>query len=81
MCRRGDAFLMDYRLIHRGTANPGSLRRPVLYLSYSRSWYIDTANYLEKNFPALLVHPRLLAEAPPPLRRLLARAGLEQRKL
>ena len=42
---RGGAYLMDYRLLHGGTQNPGVIARPVLYIAYSRPWFRDAANF------------------------------------
>ncbi len=43
--RRGDAYLMDYRVIHGGLANNANYARPILYLVYSRPWFQDTFNF------------------------------------
>jgi len=42
---KGDAIIFDYRVVHRGRANLGELRRPVLYLTSSRSWFRDAQNF------------------------------------
>ena len=42
---RGSCFVMDYRLWHHGTANNSGARRPVLYIVYARSWFIDMLNF------------------------------------
>jgi hypothetical protein len=41
----GDCLLVDYRLVHRGTANRSPNSRPVLYLVYYRHWFRDRVNY------------------------------------
>ena len=41
----GDAIIFDYRVVHRGRGNSASERRPVLYLTSSRSWFRDAANF------------------------------------
>jgi hypothetical protein len=43
--RMGDGFLMDYRLWHFGTMNDGTRLRPILYLVYSRPWFLDEHNF------------------------------------
>lgn len=63
---RGDAYLMDYRLLHGGTANPGPLARPVLYLAYSRPWFRDAANF--RAHPPIRITPEARDALPPPLR-------------
>ena len=40
----GDCLLMDWRLVHGGTANRSSNVRPILYLEYFRQWYRDVIN-------------------------------------
>lgn len=42
--RVGSSLLMDYRLMHGGTANRSQLERPVLYSVYSRPWFRDVNN-------------------------------------
>jgi hypothetical protein len=42
---RGDCFLFDYRLLHHGSANRTEAVRPVLYVTYSRPWFIDVENF------------------------------------
>ena len=41
----GDALLLDYRVMHHGTANRSSRNRPILCLAYSRDWFLDTRHY------------------------------------
>ncbi len=41
----GDCYFMDYRLRHVGTANQSDRPRPILYLIYSRRWFLDRRNY------------------------------------
>jgi len=43
--QKGDAIIFDYRVVHRGRENVGSIRRPVLYLTHSRSWFRDAQNF------------------------------------
>jgi len=45
---RGDAILFDYRVIHRGMANGGSSKRPVVYATYARPWFSDVVNFPEE---------------------------------
>ena len=45
---RGDAYLMDYRVIHGGMANESNFARPILYLVYSRPWFQDTFNFKDQ---------------------------------
>ena len=42
---KGDAIIFDYRVVHRGAGNSADARRPVLYLTSSRSWFRDAANF------------------------------------
>lgn len=41
----GSVVLFDLRLRHRGTANRGRAARPILYMSYVRSWFHDPTNF------------------------------------
>ena len=43
--KRGDAYLMDYRVIHGGMANRSEMARPILYIVYSRPWFRDGFNF------------------------------------
>ena len=43
--RIGDCYFMDYRLRHVGTANRSGGPRPILYLVYSRRWFLDRRNF------------------------------------
>lgn len=47
----GDAYLMDYRLVHAGAPNRTSTARPILYAVYSKPWFRDTVNFI--TFPPL----------------------------
>jgi ectoine hydroxylase-related dioxygenase (phytanoyl-CoA dioxygenase family) len=42
---RGDAILIDYRTLHAGTPNKGTLVRPVVYMVYARTWFFDEVNH------------------------------------
>lgn len=44
----GDVYLMDYRVIHGGTANRCNHARPILYLVYGRPWFHDTYNFTDQ---------------------------------
>ena len=41
----GSVVLFDLRTRHRGTANRGRAARPILYMSYVRSWFQDPTNF------------------------------------
>jgi len=41
----GDCMLTDYTLLHQGLANSSAEARPVLFLSYARSWFQDELNF------------------------------------
>jgi len=41
----GDGLLIDYRLVHAGSANHSQAPRPILYLTYCRPWFRDHVNY------------------------------------
>ncbi len=46
---RGDCLLMDYRLLHQGTANRSEQVRPIMFLSYSRPWFRDHENFKKQD--------------------------------
>jgi len=41
----GDCLLVDYRLLHGGTANCSQSPRPILYNLYCRAWFRDSRNF------------------------------------
>ena len=41
----GSCYLMDYQLVHGGTANTSDIVRPILYLIYYRSWFREIVNF------------------------------------
>ncbi|MDB4346319.1 phytanoyl-CoA dioxygenase [bacterium] len=41
----GDVYMFDYRLKHAGMANHSSLARPILYIVFSKPWWIDPINF------------------------------------
>lgn len=43
--RVGSCMLMDYRLLHAGTANRSDQVRPILYITYHRPWFRDYVNF------------------------------------
>jgi hypothetical protein len=71
LVREGSCVLWDYRLRHGGTPNLSTVPRPLLYMTYCRTWFMDHKNY-RKQAP-LRAPKRFLAELPKDLRPLLAR--------
>ena len=41
----GSCYLMDYQLVHGGTANTSDIVRPILYLIYYRPWFREIVNF------------------------------------
>lgn len=41
----GSCYLMDYQLVHGGTANVSEIVRPILYLIYYRPWFREVVNF------------------------------------
>jgi Phytanoyl-CoA dioxygenase (PhyH) len=70
--REGSCILWDYRLRHSGTPNQSPAPRPLLYMTYCRSWFMDHKNY--RTQVGLRAPKAFLAELPDDLRRVLARA-------
>jgi hypothetical protein len=47
--RRGDVLIFDYRILHRGRANVSDADRPILVLTYAKSWFKDVCNFPKKS--------------------------------
>ena len=77
--REGSCLLWDFRLRHGGTANQGSLPRPLLYLTYCRPWFVDHKNFSEDNpkQKPLLARKAFLSGLSQQHRRLMARVHEE----
>ena len=70
----GDCLLMDYRLVHYGSANRSEHVRPILYNIYWRPWFYDYMNY-EKQ-PRLRLSRDAFEQLPEEHRHLFAQATL-----
>ena len=68
--KMGDMFLMDYRLIHAGTANRSSQARSILYIVYSRPWFREDLNFSEQ--APIKLSSKQFKKIPKPLRYLFA---------
>lgn len=66
--RKGDCMLMDYRLLHEGTANTSEQVRPILFLGYTRPWFKDYENF--KKQTRLMIDAEVRAGIPEPYRSL-----------
>lgn len=62
MAKQGDAYLMDYRVIHGGMANRSDVARPILYIVYSRPWFRDGFNFKSQN--AVSISKKQLKKVP-----------------
>lgn len=69
----GGCYFMEYRLTHGGTENRSHAVRPLLYLVYSRPWFLDERNFY--SVPALRLSPESYARVPEGLRPLLLHAS------
>jgi ectoine hydroxylase-related dioxygenase (phytanoyl-CoA dioxygenase family) len=77
LVRVGSCVLWDFRLVHAGTPNRGAVPRPLLYLTYCRSWFVDDGNFNTKDNPKqkpLLAKSDFLSGLSEPHQRLLVRA-------
>lgn len=79
----GSVTLHDMRVFHRGAAKTTGPVRPLVYISFHRSWHKETYGYEHK--PQLLVSPAMLQRLPEAYRPLFVWAlhlngtnGLEQ---
>ena len=41
----GDIYMFDYRVKHSGMANNSNYARPILYIVFSKPWWIDPSNF------------------------------------
>lgn len=46
--QRGDCMVLDYRTLHAGMPNQSTLPRPILYMVYSRRWFFDDINHINR---------------------------------
>jgi hypothetical protein len=69
----GTAYLMDYRLAHRGLANPVDRLRPIMTLVYARPWFSDSMSFYD--IPRLNVPAATHASVPDELRALFPSHG------
>lgn len=67
---KGDCLLMDYRLLHQGTANRSSRVRPVLFLGYTRPWFRDYENFRRQT--RLIIKPDARGKIPVAYRHLFS---------
>jgi len=51
--KAGQAILFDYRLKHRGLGNASSSERPLIYITYSRPFFLDVYNFDQKRYSVL----------------------------
>jgi len=58
----GDAYMMDYRVIHGGLANDSDQPRPILYLVYGRPWFRDGFNFSSQ--PAVQISKKQRKKVP-----------------
>ena len=58
----GDAYMMDYRVIHGGLANDSDRPRPILYLVYGRPWFRDGFNFSSQ--PAVQISKKQRKKVP-----------------
>lgn len=68
--RKGDVYLMDYRVVHGGTANRGEFPRPILYVVYCRPWFRDGFNFSDQ--PPISISDSQLKKLPKESRRLFS---------
>ena len=71
----GDVYLMDYRLVHAGTPNLSEKPRPILYIVYSRPWFMDTYNFGERRERAVIIPMEEYAKVPERYRHLFKGAS------
>jgi ectoine hydroxylase-related dioxygenase (phytanoyl-CoA dioxygenase family) len=75
--REGSCILWDFRLVHGGTPNRGTVPRPLVYLTYCRPWFLDHKNFNVTSNPKqkpLIVKEDFLTSLSAQQQRLLSRA-------
>ena len=70
--RKGDVYLMDYRVVHGGTANLSEFPRPILYVVYCRPWFRDGFNFSDQ--PPISISNSQWKKLPTESRRLFSTA-------
>ncbi len=75
--KMGDVYLMDFRLIHGGTANRSDHDRPILYIVYSRPWFREDLNFDEQ--PPIKISRKQLGRVPKDLRYLFSSASIDSK--
>jgi hypothetical protein len=77
--KRGDCFMMDYRMKHLGMANTSSEERPLVYIGYTRPWFTDPINFRfqERISIAPSDLSRIRTEDLPLFRRLATKGGFD----
>mmetsp|Transcript_20032 Transcript_20032/g.30698 ORF Transcript_20032/g.30698 Transcript_20032/m.30698 type:complete len:303 (-) Transcript_20032:1469-2377(-) len=45
----GDALIFDYRVLHRGRANLSDEDRPILVMTFAKSWFSDVLNFPKRS--------------------------------
>lgn len=73
-CTTGGAYLFDYRLLHYGTPNTSERKRPLLYMAYSRPWFVDHRNFSTR-YPPLVMPAAEHARVPDGHKRLFLRVA------
>lgn len=71
----GSAYMWDYRLFHRGTANVSGEHRPMIYGTYARCWYRDAANFKKETQRRLWFGEDFIQSVPKEQRPLFARVA------
>jgi hypothetical protein len=72
----GSALVWDYRVRHRGEANPSGHPRPVLFAVYCRSWWQDSINYKHGAVRKISLSAAAASALLPDYETMLARADL-----
>lgn len=76
--KKGDVYLMDYRVVHGGTANRSEFARPILYVVYCRPWFHDGFNFSDQ--PPVSISNAQLNGLPMESRRLFANVSFSTGK-
>lgn len=71
LVKRGGCYMMDLGLFHRGMANRSNRPRPVIFMVFSKPWFIDPSNF--RNHERIMVRLEDVQRLPVEQRRMFRR--------
>jgi ectoine hydroxylase-related dioxygenase (phytanoyl-CoA dioxygenase family) len=71
----GSCAIWDFRLFHAGTENRSLINRPILYITYAKSWWQDPANFRDGRQSRILLGDNFMQSVPDNYRHLFSVTG------